>query len=93
VHQSHIGAQEPHILGLSHEPRSLEPLVEQALVKGTDLPASLEVMAVEPDEIAVLREQVGKGGAIVLVPGVHQPPMQVGDGSLVCRVRGGVVRA
>src|SRR5215218_516245 len=92
VHQGDAGAQEPHVLDLPYEARTLQPLVEELLVKRGDLLAPLEVGAVERDEISVLREDGGEGIAAAPVPAVHQLLIQGADGRLVGRVvRGGLV--
>src|SRR5215203_5324433 len=70
VHHGHVGAQEPHVPYLPHEARPLHPPVEEPLVGRFDLPSSLEVRAIERDEVAILREGRGEGGAAALIPAI-----------------------
>jgi hypothetical protein len=59
VHQGDVRAQESHVLDFPHQAAPLQPLVEELLVERSDLLTPFEVCAVEPDEIAVLREDGG----------------------------------
>src|SRR5262249_48599693 len=68
VHQRDVRGEEPHVRHAADEPRSLEPLVEQALVKRRDRAATLEVGAVEGDEVSVFGKRRGERGAAAVVP-------------------------
>src|SRR5829696_221411 len=83
MHQGDVGTQEPDVFDPSHEPRTLQPRIEEFLVERGDLRSSFEVRAVEGDEIPVLRKDRGEGLTAAPVPAVHQLPIQVADGFLI----------
>jgi hypothetical protein len=66
VHQNNVWAQETHALDVCNQPYPFEPLVEQWLMECDNLVATLEVRAVERDQMAVRGEGSGKSFATAL---------------------------
>src|SRR5262245_20860627 len=87
MHQGDLGAQEPDVLDSPREARSLQPALEEPLVRCGDLFSSPSVRPVEGHVVGILGEPRAVGTTVAPTPIVEELLEEVVDGRLVGLVR------
>jgi hypothetical protein len=86
VDQRDFRALKPNACDLPDEARSVEPFVEQLLMRGGNVMAAFEVRSIEGDEVGIVGEWSGEGLPATVVPAVHHLLIKSADGSLASRI-------